>query len=204
VRSRTCAAASTPRLRRRLQGFAPSWRLHTAFHAPRATRTPSACAASARTHEPCPDLPALFHTGCTHGVGSRPCRGFPSAAGTLPLGTADLQRSPLHITGGELGDGPILSWAVGPSKALPRGPAPRPRVPSLAPPARCRSTARAASAAGPAVTASSHGLSRRPSPASPEGGEGGGARCPPESCSTCGWSGIPKKTRQTFMGLSTS
>jgi hypothetical protein len=175
------------------------------FTNPRATRAPSACAASARTHGPCPDLPALFHAGCTHGVGFGPCRGFPSAAATLPLGTAGLQRSPLHITGGELGDGPILSWAVGPSKAFPRGPAPRPRVPSRAPPARHRSTARAASAAAPAVTASSHGLPRLPSPASPRKKRrrrrGAVAL---QSVARPAAGRTPERTRQTFMGLSTS
>jgi hypothetical protein len=88
----------------------------------------------------------------------------------------------------------ILSWAMGPSKALPRGSAPRRREPSLALPARCQSTARAASAAGPAVAASSHGLPQLPAPTSPRKkrrrrrGRGG----PPECCSTCGWPGSRK------------
>lgn len=49
---------------------------------PRFTRrihAPGVSPSRARRSAPCPDLPALFHTGYTLGVGFRSCRGFPSA-----------------------------------------------------------------------------------------------------------------------------
>jgi hypothetical protein len=173
VRPRSCAGASTRRLRRRLQGISPSWRLHAAFHGSHRF-APGVSPTRARRSAPCPDLPALFHTGYTLGVGFGPAEVSPPPQSLSPLGTAvPAAESVAHHPGVNPGGGPILSWTMWvPFKVLPRASA------------RCLGTA---CPPPPAAEAPDHNVLAVPRPQRPPLGFAPLSVAPqPEGCGTAG------------------
>lgn len=204
MRSRTSAVASTPRLRRRLQGFAPSWRLHTAFHVPPDPRT-----LGLRRERPdtgrVPTCQPCFMPAAPMGLAQDPAEGSPPQQ--VPCLSAR------RACGGVRCTSPGVSSAMARSSPGPWAP-PRFSPAGRRPDHGSRCSRRPPGAEAPRAPR----LRRAPRPQRPlmgfpgsrlprlpEGRRRGRRRGgPPECCSACGWPGPPKRTRQTFMGLSTS